>query len=190
MVLQIRKTKTVLIALILIVAGILVSVFVDYRKVLDKVDTSFLPENNGATLSMKRLRQTATRDGIMEWSLDAGSAQLIAGKKQAILKDLSVTFYPKDGQPVFVTADEGILKIDSNDIEVSGNVVVKREGYRLDTDSIQYEHSRRMIHARRPVKITAEAFDLAADAMSFELDSKKTQFRGNVRGAIRDHISL
>ena len=185
-----RKIKITMVALMVIVAGILVSVFVDYRKVLDKVDTSFLPENTGATLSLKRLRQTATRDGIMEWSLDAGSAQFVDGKKQAILKDLSVTFYPKDGQPVFVTADEGILKIDSNDIEASGNVVVKREGYRLDTDSIQYEHSRRMIHARRPVKITAEAFDLAADAMSFELDSKKTQFRGNVRGAIRDYISL
>lgn len=187
---QIRKTKIVLIVLILIVAGIMVSVFVDYRKVLDKVDTSFLPENTGVTLSMKRLRQTATRGGIKEWSLDAGSAQFVDNKKQAILKDLSVTFYPKDGPPVFVTADEGILKIDSNDIEASGNVVVKREGYRLDTDSIQYEHSRRMIHASRPVKITAVAFDLAADAMSIELDTKKTQFRGNVRGTIRDYISL
>jgi len=187
---QTRKTKIVLIAFILIVAGILVSVFVNYRKVLDKVDTSFLPENTGATLSMKRLRQTATRDGIKEWSLDAGSAQFVDGKKQAVLKDLSVTFYPKDGQPVFVTADEGILKIDSNDIEASGNVVVKREGYRLDTDSIQYEHRHRVIHARRPVKITAEAFDLAADAMSFELDTKKTELRGNVRGTIRDYISL
>jgi len=187
---QNRKTKIVLIALILIVAGVVVSVFVDYRKVLDNVDTSFLPENTAVTLSMKRLRQTATRDGIKEWILDAGSAQFVNNKKQAILKDLSVTFYPKDGEPVFVTADEGILKIDSNDIEASGNVVVKREGYRLDTDSIQYEHSRRMIHARRPVKITAEAFDLAADAMSFELDTKKTQFKGNVRGTIRDNISL
>lgn len=187
---QARKTKIVLILLILIVAGILVSVFVDYRKVLDKVDVSFLPEKTGATLSMKRLRQTATRDGIKEWSLDAGSAQFVDGKKEAILKDLSVTFYPKDGEPVFVTADEGVLKIDSNDIEASGNVVLKRKGYRLDTDSILYEHSRRMIHARRPVKITAEAFSLAADAMSFELDTKKSQFRGNVRGVIRDHISL
>ena len=68
--------------------------------------------------------------------------------------------------------------------------MVKREGYRLDTESIQYEHSRRMIHASRPVKITAEAFDLAADAMSYGLDTKKTQFMGNVRGTIRDHISL
>ena len=111
---QNRKTKIVLILLILIVAGILVSVFVDYRKVLDKVDVSFSPESTGVTLSMKRLQQTATRDGIKEWSLDAGSAQFIDGRKQAILKNLSVTFYPKEGEPVFVTADEGILKIDSN----------------------------------------------------------------------------
>lgn len=188
--LQTRKVKIFLIASILIVAGILVSVFVDYRRVLEKVDTTFLPENTGALLSMKRLRQTATRDGIKEWSLDAGSAQFIDGKKQAILKDLSVTFYPKDGEPVLVTADEGVLKIDSNDIEASGNVVVKRKGYRLDTDRIQYEHSRRVISARRPVKITAETFSLAADAMSFELDTKNTRFRGNVQGTIDDLISL
>ncbi|MEW6673743.1 MAG: LPS export ABC transporter periplasmic protein LptC [Thermodesulfobacteriota bacterium] len=186
----VRKTKIILTALILIVAGVLVTVFVAYRKVLDKVDTSFLPENTGAILSIKRLRQTATRNGIKEWSLDAGSAQFVDGKKLAVLKDLSVTFYPKEGLPIFVTADQGLLKIDSNDIEASGNVVVKREGYRLDTDSIQYEHSRRMIHAPRPVKITAEAFDLAADAMSFELDTKKTRFKGNVRGTIREQISM
>lgn len=185
-----RNIKIAIAALMVIVAGILIAVFVDYRKVLNSVDTSFVPENTGATLSLKRLRQTATRDGLKEWSLDAKSAQFIDGKKQALLKDLSVTFFPRDGQPVFVTADQGILKIDSNDIEASGNVVVKREGYRLDTDSIQYEHRHRVIHARRPVKITADAFDLSADAMSFELDTKKTRLKGNVRGTIRDYISL
>ena len=70
---QTRKTKIILMAAILIVAGLLLSVFVNYRKVLDKVDTSFLPESTGATLSLKGLRQTATWDGIKEWSLDAGS---------------------------------------------------------------------------------------------------------------------
>ena len=188
--LQIRKIKIILIALMVVVAGILISVFDDYRKVMKKADTSFLPENTGATLALKRLRQTETRNGITEWSLDAGSAYFIDGNKQAILKDLSVTFYPKDGLPVSVTADEGILKIDSNDIEASGHVVVKREGYRLYTERIQYEHSRRVIHASRPVRITAAEFDLVADAMSFDLDTKKTQLKGNVRGTIREHISL
>lgn len=187
---QARKVKQILIVLMLVVVGLLVAVFIDYRRVLNKVDVSFLPDNSGALLSLKSLKHTASRDGIKEWSLEAGSAQFIDSTKQTLLKDLSVTFFPKDGEPVLLTADEGILKIDSNDIEAYGHVVVKRKGYRLDTERIQYEHSRRMIHAPQAIKITAEAFDLGADAMSFELDSRKTQLRGNVQGTIRDAILL
>lgn len=183
---QNRKTKILLIGLMVVVAGTLAAVFVQYRRMVNRVDTLLLPEESGATLSLQRLSHTATRDGIKEWRLDAGSARFIDSEKRAILKDLSVIFYPKDGKPISVTADEGILKTDSNDIEASGNVVIKREDYRIDTDSIRYEHGRRMFHARQPVKISAGSFDLAADAMSFELDTQKTRLEGHVRGTIHE----
>lgn len=187
-----QKTKIVLIALILVVGGILAGVFVHYRKVLNHVTPDFLPEKAGAgaLVLLKNLRQTATRDGTVEWSLDAKSAQLAEDKNQTVLKNFAVTFYTREGTPIFVTADEGVLQIDSKDIEASGHVVVKRDDYQLETDCLYYEHSRRMIYSRRPVKITAEAFSLTADTVSFELDAKKTQFKGNVQGILHDSILL
>ncbi len=187
-----QKTKIVLIALIFVVVGILAGVFVNYRKVLNRVTPGFLLEKSGAgaLVSVEDVRQTATRDGIVEWTLKAKSAQLAEDKNQTVLKDFAVTFYTREGTPIFVTADQGVLQIDSRDIEASGHVVVKRDDYQLETDCLYYEHNRRTIHARRPVKITAKAFSLTADTVSFELDVKKTQFKGNVQGILHDSILL
>jgi len=177
-------------ALILVVAGILAALFVHYRRAMDQVDISFTPEKGEATLSLKRLRQTATKDGVKEWSLEAGSAQFSNSRKTALLKDVSVTFYPREGGAVLMTADRGILKIDSNDIEASGNVVVKRNDYRLRTEDLQYDHRRSMIYARKPVRISAGAMELTADSMSFDLNSRRAEFKGHVRGTIREKLSL
>jgi lipopolysaccharide export system protein LptC len=176
--------------MILVVSGFLVAIFVDYRKVLDEVDTSYSVSHNEATVSMKRVQQTATKNGIKEWSLDAGSVQFMNEKNQAFFKDLAVTFYLQDGLPVYLTADEGVLKTDSNDIEAFGNVVVQKNDYRLNTEKIQYEHHRRVIFAVKPVKITARAFDLEANSMTFYLKTKKTELKGNVRGVFRELISM
>jgi len=185
-----KKLTIILFSLIVIVSGIIVAVFIGYRRILNTQDILIAPLNKETTLSIDRVHQTATRDGIKEWSLDAGSAQFVKAKKEALFKDLSVTFYLKDGQKVDVTADEGILKTDSNDIEAYGNVVVKSQGYRLITEKIEYEHRKRIVFSKQPVTITAEAFDLVADSMYFDLNTKKTLFKGNVGGTLREHIML
>lgn len=185
------KLKIILLALILIASGIIVAVLVNYRRILDKQDLLLTSDmDTEASLSMERVQQTATRNGIKEWSLDAGSARFVNATNQALFKDLSVTFYLKDGQRINVTANEGILKTDSNDIEATGNVVLENKRYRLITEKIQYKHSRRVIFSKRPVTVTADAFDLLADSMSFDLNSNKTRFKGNVRGTFREHITL
>lgn len=176
--------------MILVVSGILVAIFVDYRNVLDKVDTSLSDLSGDAAVSMKRVQQTATKNGIKEWSLDAASVQLMSEKKQAFFKDLAITFYVQDGQPVYLTADGGVLKTDSNDIEAFGNVVIQKEDYRLNTEKIEYQHQRRLISAVKPVKISAEAFDIEASSMTFDLNTRKTELKGNVRGVFRDLISM
>ena len=89
-----------------------------------------------------------------------------------------------------MTADRGILKIDSNDIEASGNVVVKRNDYRLRTESLQYDHRRSMIYAPKPVRISTGAMELTADSMSFNLNSRRAEFKGHIQGTIRGQLAL
>ena len=185
-----KKLKIFLIALILITFGVIFTIFIGYRQLLNRPDVKISSFKKDADLSIDRIQQTATKNGIKEWSLDAGSAHYNDKNKQAFLKDLSVTFYLKDGQRVRVTADEGILKTDSSDIEASGNVVVKNEKYRLNTENIVYNHRQRLIFSKTPVKIWSEEINLKADSITFDLNTNRAALKGNVKGIFIENFQL
>jgi LPS export ABC transporter protein LptC len=179
-----------LLLIILAILGLLTAIFADYRRILSKPEKIISLIEEGTSISAGRIRQTATRNGVTEWSLESVSAKYLNEKKQAVFQDLSVTFFLKDSRKVYLTANEGILKTDSNDIEVTGNVVVKNEDYNLKTEKLYYEHEKRIFSSKSPVEIIGSAFDLAADAMFFDLNTNRTVFQGNVKGAFQQNVAL
>lgn len=182
--------KLFLISIIFITFCGIIAVFVKYRHVSDKKDKLVLNIKNKANISLGKIHQTATRNGITEWRLDAASVDYTVKKNQAILQDLYVTFYLKDNTEIYLTANQGILKTDSNDIEVFGNVVVKNENYSLKTETLHYQHNGRIIYSKVPVVITGNSIDLVADSMSLNLNTNKTLLEGQVAGTIREKIIL
>ena len=185
-----KRLKIFLVAIIFLSLGVISAVFIGYRLILNKEDKFISSLHSKANISIDKVYQTATRDGIKEWSLEAKSAYYIDATKQANLQDVIVTFFLKDGGKVYLTADQGILKTDSNDIEVTGDVVVRNETYRLTTKKLNYEHTKRIIFSKVPVEIVGDSLNLAADSMSFDLNTKKTMLEGNVKGSFSENIML
>jgi LPS export ABC transporter protein LptC len=185
-----RKLKFFLISIIIILLGIIIAVFSVYRGILDEADGLKSAIQSAAKMSLGKVHHTATRDGVIEWSLDASSARLLDEKKQLILDDLSVVFYMKDGEKAYLTAEKGFLHTDSNNIEVVGNVVVKNNDYVLKTEKLNYENTRRILFSTIPVAISSDSEKLTADSISFDLNTKKTVLEGNVRGTFSENINL
>jgi lipopolysaccharide export system protein LptC len=185
-----RKLKFLLISIIIILLGIIIAVFSTYRNILDETAGLKSAIQSAAKMSLGKLHHTATRDGVIEWSLDASSAKLLDEKKQLILDDLSVVFYMKDGKKAYLTAEKGFLHTESNDIEVAGNVVVKNDNYVLKTKKINYEHTRRILFSNVSVEISSDSEKLTADSISFDLNTKKTMLEGNVKGIFSENIKL
>lgn len=185
-----RRLKLFLLSVIFVVSGIIVAVFVNYYRILEGQSNIISSIQGRADISIGRVHQTAIQDGVKEWSLNAYSAHYIKAKKEAIFQDVSVTFFLKDGGKIYLTADQGRLKTDSNNIEVTGNVVVKGEGYKLKTEKLHYEHNTRTIFSRIPVKITGDSFDLVANSIFFDLNRSKTLLEGKVRGIFNENITL
>ena len=71
-----------------------------------------------------------------------------------------------------------------------GSVVVKNEQYTLKTENLIYQHKKRIIVTKAPVKITGDLFQLKANSMVYNLNTKKTLFRGKVKGTINEGMSL
>ncbi len=185
-----RKLKFFLISIIIILLGSIVAVFSVYRSILDEAAGLKSAIQSAAKMSLGKVHHTATRDGVIEWTLNASSARLLDEKKQLILDDLSVVFYMKDGEKAHLTAAKGFLHTDSNDIEVAGNVVVKNNDYVLKTEKLNYEHTSRTLFSTIPVEISSDSEKLTADSISFDLDTKKTVLEGNVKGTFSESIKL
>ena len=185
-----RKLKFFLILIIIISFGIIIAVFSAYRSISGKTAGIKSVIHSAAKMSLGKVHHTATRDGIIEWSLNANSAKLLDEKKQLILDDLSVIFYMKDGKKLHLAAANGCLHTDSNNIEVSGNVVLRNNNYVLKTEKLSYEHTSRIIFSNVFVEISSDSQKLTADSISFNLNTKKTMLKGNVNGVFRENIKL
>ena len=185
-----KKIKILLLATILITLGGVIGIYIGFRqdpKIAESVPESIEPD---ATLSIGKIHQTATRKGKKEWSLEASSAHYIDKTSQMVLKDLSVIFFLKDNSEVTLTADRGILKTESNDIAVSGNVVLNNKEYKLLTEKLNYAHERRVLYSNVPVIITGASAQLAADSISFDLNSNKITMEGSVEATIAKNFKL
>ena len=185
-----KKLKLILLSAIVSALGITLAVFITHRNSLDKKGHVVSTIRNKANISIGKAHQTAIKNGIKEWNLEASSVNYMGDNNQAIFQDLFITFYLKDKSEVYLTANKGILNIDSNDMEIFGNVVIKSATYRLKTENLFYRHNRRIIFSKVPVTVIGDAFELAADSMSLNLNTNKTMFEGQVQGTLREVIKL
>ncbi|UCF94977.1 MAG: LPS export ABC transporter periplasmic protein LptC [Desulfobacterales bacterium] len=188
-----KKPKTIklfLIIVMLIGLSVIVAIFIGYRHLADTPEMLMESLKDGANMSIGEIHQTATRDGKKEWSLDARSARYLENQNQVLLKELSVTFFRDNGQEVYLTADEGILDTGSNDIEVSGHVVLRNENYTLKTENLNYRHQQRFIFSEVPVKIFGNLGELAAESVAFDINTNRLEMKGNVEGTLSPNAAL
>ena len=169
-----------MLVVILVAIGTIVAIFIGYRRVSSAPEMLLSSINNDADLSLGKIRQTATRDGRKEWSLEAGSADYIENEKKAVLKDIFITYYLKDNREVYLEADQGILNTATNDIEFSGNVVIKNEGYRLKTERLNYRNNERFIFSNDPVHISGADAEITANSLKYDLKNNQIVLNGNV----------
>jgi LPS export ABC transporter protein LptC len=179
-----KKLSVILLLVILVTIGIITTVFIGYKQVVTAPEQLLSSIKDGANLSLGKIRQTATRNGKKEWSLEAGSAHYIENDKTAVLKDLFITYFLKDNREVYLEAEEGILQTDTNDIEFSGNVVIKNDEYQLRTRRLSYEHERRVIFSKDPVQISGEDVELSAKSIEYDLNLDTIILAGKVEAAI------
>ncbi|MBW2436417.1 MAG: LPS export ABC transporter periplasmic protein LptC [Desulfobacterales bacterium] len=184
------KIKIILLATITIALGSVIAIYIHSRPDSNVGQQVAKSEEPDATLLMDKIQQTATRDGKKEWHLEARSGHLIEKTQQLILKDVKVTFFLEDNSEILLTADQGILKTNSKDMEVSGNVVLKNNEYKLLTNTLSYQHKKRVVFSKSPVKISGTSAQVAADSLKYDLNAKKLTMEGGVGTTIDENVTL
>lgn len=175
-----RKLSLVLLTVIVVAVSTVVAVFIGYRRVSNAPELLLSSIQEGADLSLGKIRQTASRDGKKEWSLEAETADYMEAENKVHLKNLSVTYYLKDNREVYLKADRGILQTVTNDIEFTGNVVIENEAYRMKTEHLNYEHAKRFIFCREPVRIWGENAEITGESATYDLNADKIVLKGSI----------
>jgi LPS export ABC transporter protein LptC len=75
-------------------------------------------------------------------------------------------------------------------MEVSGNVVIKKDNYLLATEQLNYDHKQRIIFSEVPVSISGNSTNILADSAIFDLKTKKIWLEGNVEGTLSANSAL
>ncbi|MDX9788109.1 MAG: LPS export ABC transporter periplasmic protein LptC [Desulfobacterales bacterium] len=185
-----KKVQPILILVIFITMGILIAVFWSARQSQGPPATAASTPDEEATLSIEGIQMTTTRDGKTAWNLTARTGHYIDQHQKANFDEIATIFYTDEGQRVDLTADKGSYNSGSNDLEVSGNVVVKNSQYEMKTRHLIYDHRQRSLKSNQPVSVWSDATSMTAAAMIYNLQTGKITFYGKISGIISDNIVL
>ena len=182
-------TKILLIGIALLF-GVLVVVFVQYRKFSDNPAqlVEALPE--GADIAIDEVHHTAVEDGRKTWSLEAASANYSDSAQTVTFEEVRVVFFREDGGEVTVQGRRAWLNTATNDIEIAGDVLVEDAAYTLAAERLAYDQARRRISIPVPVTITGQSLALQADTMTVDLKSETALLEGSVKGVFRGNQAL
>ncbi|EPR38889.1 protein of unknown function DUF1239 [Desulfococcus multivorans DSM 2059] len=185
-----KKIKVILLLFITITLVAVIAVFTGYRHLMDEEESLVSTVQEGAGMAISSVRQTAVRNGMLEWSLNAASAEYLNAENQAVFTLPSVTFFMEGREEIVMTAAKGTVRTDSNNISVSGDVVVRDATYELRTEVLNYDNAEHRFFTNLPVVLSGAGFDLTADSASLDMKTRQAILEGNVKGILSEDIEL
>jgi LPS export ABC transporter protein LptC len=166
------NARSLLAFAILAVAGALaLMVFRNFQGAGPEEIFDSLPGN--VDLSLKRVHYTETREGISRWALEADSAAHSVGEGTTRIENIRMTFYDQgELGDVTLTARSGEMKVDTREVEVRGDVVVKSpRGYVFYTEYLRYREADKIIRTEHPVRFVSENIEVAGKGMQFNVQN-------------------
>ena len=184
-----RLTYLLIGLLVLMIA--VISGFYYFDKIVSRpLEIKDIKIDTHAALKLNVLHKISKKNGIKEWELKAASATLLKNSHQAVLSDVSITFFTKEAKKVLLKAEKGFLNTKSHDMLLSDSVVVTYENSILRTDKLHYNKKKHMIYSDSPVKLTREGSHIEADSMTTRLDERRTVLKGNVKGRFSENFNI
>jgi len=184
-----RRAKTKL-AITLVLGISLGAVFLYFLHFQQGRSQKQLPLTQAATkaiMALSKVRQTATKDGVVQWKLEADTAEMDADSGQMVLQSPEIEFFLEDGSQVHLTAQKGILDTRESNMAVQGNVHLRSDRYILVTEALAYDNERRVITTSHAVQINGKTIQLNATTMTYDLKTNQALFGGPVKGILNEN---
>jgi len=180
-----RRMKTVLFLSVIASFSALIFFLVLHYRYGSIIDVGTVTvTKTGVTID--KVHYTEVKDGAVEWTLDADSANYIQEAGVTIFTNPKVLFYGQDGSVYTMTGSEGSYMKDSGNIEVSGHVlVVTGDGYTLATESLRYDTGTKEITTEELVTIDTKEMRIKGVGLLISIDRESFSVLDDVRTELR-----
>lgn len=180
-----RRVRIVLLIFVIFSFALLVFfVFLNYRyrKAVDIGTVKF----TGSEIILDKVRYTETKDGKIEWRLEADSASYLKTEDVTVFKNVRVEFYSKNGRVYTMTGAEGRFDGTNKDMEIFSDVlVVSDDGYRLKTNSLKYDASERRITTKDNISLASSDMKIDGVGLVIYIDKGSFSVLDNVRTVLK-----
>jgi LPS export ABC transporter protein LptC len=177
--------RNLLALVILVLAGaMIVTVIRNFQGPSPEEALEALPRN--IDLALKEIRYTETSDGLRRWMLVADSAAHSVGEGVTRIENIHMTFYDRQGaEDIILTARSGTFRVESREVEVHGDVVVKSpRGFALYTEHLTYGEADRVIRTAAPVRMVSDRMELTGKGMRLSVAEHTLELLSAVRARI------
>ena len=184
-----RKVR-ILIAAFIVVSVIGLAALVTVRYMAKKGFEVVITGDDKFGVKVSDIHYSRTREGRLEWVLDADSAVSFTGSDEMNFNSVTLLFYAKDGSTYTLKAREGNFSESTGEVSVKGDVSVESEDglYRFKTDSLKYSSadSRAMTDDR--VEILVKDLLVSGEGFIAEVDEEKIFILNNVKALLKDPV--
>ncbi len=145
-------------------------------------------EDRSVGVKMSGIHYSSTKDGQVEWVLDAKSATTYKGGEKTLFDAVRLVFYASDATTYKLTAKEGRVDESTGEVVVEGDVHVESlDGtYSLKTDLLNYSSEMKRFETDRAIEIVASGMDVTGIGLMIDIDSEVLEVRKEVRAVLRE----
>ena len=125
-------------------------------------------------------------DKSRSWELSADEISYFDERRMARVKALQAELFPRDLEPIRLTAARGRIDSSTGDMTAEGDVMLRPLwGYDLETEVIHWDAASRTLHTEAEVKIRGETVDVSGTGFSGSVDEQHYTLKHGVKVSFR-----
>lgn len=182
-----RVAKAGLLGIIFaVLATLLIFIVGGPSRRVPQVSVPTLPQ--AADAGVKGFSFVQSKDGLVDWKIQAKQAQVYDVDSKAVLNDVQVTLMGPDGVTMTVTGDDGTINTLSKDFVISKKsgdlALVLNSGYTIYTSRFTWDNQKHRLWTDEPVTIKGPKLEVTGQGLDAFLTTQEMRVRRNVRVGI------
>ena len=170
---KVSYRKILLAFIVVSVTGLGLVAYLNHRiRSLIPVEFESIETTADGGIKIDKVHYSGTKEGRLEWELDAMSATHKAQEELTELDDVTLKYYREQGLEYTMKSDRGSYNGKTGRIDASGHVVVtSNDGYTLKAAKLSFLKASKRLKSSGRVKITSKAMRVSGTGLDMDVDA-------------------